>query len=49
MDYDAPIGFRIFAEHPEGVQAFIVQNGNTYEEGLETYSRCKSLCTRTQP
>ncbi len=37
MDYGAPVGFRLFAEHPERVQAFIVQNGNAYEEGLETF------------
>lgn len=34
MDYGAPIGFRIAARHPDRVQAFIVQNGNAYEEGL---------------
>lgn len=34
MDYGAPIGFRLFAEHPERVQAFIIQNGNAYDEGL---------------
>ena len=37
MDYGAPVGYRIFAEHPERVQAFIIQNGNAYEEGLETF------------
>jgi pimeloyl-ACP methyl ester carboxylesterase len=37
MDYGAPVGFRIFAEHPERIQAFIIQNGNAYEEGLETF------------
>ena len=37
MDYGAPVGFRIFVEHPERVQAFIIQNGNAYEEGLETF------------
>jgi pimeloyl-ACP methyl ester carboxylesterase len=31
MDYGAPVGFRIFAEHPERVQAFIIQNGNAYD------------------
>jgi len=34
MDYGAPIGYRLFSKHPERVQAFIVQNGNAYEEGL---------------
>ena len=37
MDYGAPVGFRMFAEHPERVQAFVIQNGNAYEEGLETF------------
>ena len=37
MDYGAPIGFRLFAKHPERVQAFIVQNGNAYDEGLEEF------------
>ncbi len=33
-DYGAPIGYRIATAHPERVQSLIVQNGNTYEEGL---------------
>jgi len=36
MDYGAPIGFRIAANHPEWIDALIVQNGNAYE-GLETF------------
>jgi pimeloyl-ACP methyl ester carboxylesterase len=34
MDYGAPIGYRLFSMHPEKVQAFIIQNGNAYDEGL---------------
>ncbi len=34
MDYGAPVGFRLFSNHPERIQAFIIQNGNAYEEGL---------------
>ena len=34
MDYGAPIGFRLFSMQPEKVQAFIIQNGNAYDEGL---------------
>lgn len=30
MDYGAPIGYRIAANHPEKVQSLIVQNGNGY-------------------
>ncbi len=35
MDYGAPIGFRIAANHPMRVQSLIIQNGNAYEEGLD--------------
>jgi pimeloyl-ACP methyl ester carboxylesterase len=37
MDYGAPIGFRLAANHPERIQAVIVQNGNAYEEGLRDF------------
>ena len=37
MDYGAPIGYRVFAADPERVDAFIIQNGNAYEEGLEAF------------
>lgn len=37
MDYGAPIGFRLFSMHPEKIQAFIIQNGNAYDEGLEDF------------
>lgn len=37
MDYGAPVGYRIFAKHPERVQAFVVQNGNAYTEGLTDF------------
>jgi pimeloyl-ACP methyl ester carboxylesterase len=36
MDYGAPIGFRLATKHPERVEALIVQNGNAYEEGLQS-------------
>jgi pimeloyl-ACP methyl ester carboxylesterase len=35
MDYGAPIGFRLAAQHPERVSALIVQNGNAYDEGID--------------
>jgi len=38
QDYGAPIGMRIATEHPERVDALIVQNGNVYEEGLNPKS-----------
>jgi pimeloyl-ACP methyl ester carboxylesterase len=34
MDYGAPVGFRLATMHPERVSAFLVQNGNAYEEGI---------------
>ncbi len=34
MDYGAPVGFRLFAKHPERVTGFVIQNGNAYEQGL---------------
>jgi pimeloyl-ACP methyl ester carboxylesterase len=34
QDYGGPIGFRIAVEHPERVQALIVQNAVVHEEGL---------------
>jgi pimeloyl-ACP methyl ester carboxylesterase len=37
MDYGAPVGFRIATKHPEKVQAFLVQNGNAYMEGLSPF------------
>ncbi len=37
MDYGAPVGFRMFAEHPERLSGFIIQNGNAYEEGLQDF------------
>ena len=37
MDYGAPVGFRMFAQHPERVSGFIIQNGNAYEEGLREF------------
>lgn len=37
MDYGAPVGFRMFADNPERVSGFIIQNGNAYEEGLREF------------
>ncbi|MEQ8768082.1 MAG: alpha/beta hydrolase [Planctomycetota bacterium] len=37
MDYGAPVGFRLFEQDPERVTAFVVQNGNAYEEGLREF------------
>lgn len=34
QDYGAPIGFRIASDHPEAIEAIIVQNGNAYLEGI---------------
>lgn len=37
MDYGAPVGYRMFAEDPERVTGFVIQNGNAYEEGLREF------------
>jgi pimeloyl-ACP methyl ester carboxylesterase len=37
MDYGAPVGFRMYAKHPERVSGFIIQNGNAYNEGLREF------------
>ncbi len=37
MDYGAPVGFRLASQHPERVEALIVQNGNAYVEGLREF------------
>ncbi|QJR34081.1 alpha/beta fold hydrolase [Gemmatimonas groenlandica] len=37
MDYGGPVGFRLALAHPDRVDAFVVQNGNAYEEGLRDF------------
>ena len=37
MDYGAPVGYRVFADNPERVTGFIIQNGNAYDEGLKEF------------
>jgi len=37
MDYGAPVGYRLFAMHPQRVTGFVIQNGNAYEEGLQEF------------
>lgn len=37
MDYGAPVGFRLAVKNPDRVTAFIVQNGNAYNEGIEKF------------
>jgi len=34
FDFDAPVGFRLAARHPERVDALIIQNANAYEAGI---------------
>ena len=34
QDYGGPVGFRLFAEKPEQVNGFIIQNANAYMEGV---------------
>jgi pimeloyl-ACP methyl ester carboxylesterase len=37
MDYGAPVGFRLAIKNPDRVTAFVVQNGNAYDEGIEKF------------
>ena len=37
QDYGAPVGFRIASAHPERIRGLIIQNGNAYEEGLQSF------------
>jgi pimeloyl-ACP methyl ester carboxylesterase len=34
QDYGGPVGFRLFAQHPERVKGFVIQNANAYLEGV---------------
>jgi pimeloyl-ACP methyl ester carboxylesterase len=34
QDYGGPVGFRMALQHPDKVQAIVIQNANVYEEGL---------------
>ncbi len=34
QDYGGPVGFRLFAEKPEQLKGFIIQNANAYLEGV---------------
>jgi pimeloyl-ACP methyl ester carboxylesterase len=34
QDYGGPVGFRIALAHPERIQALVIQNANSYKEGL---------------
>jgi pimeloyl-ACP methyl ester carboxylesterase len=37
FDYGAPVGYRLALKRPSQVGALIVQNGNAYNEGLQTF------------
>jgi pimeloyl-ACP methyl ester carboxylesterase len=39
FDFGAPVGFRLAEHHPEWIAGLVVQNGNTYEEGLSPTAR----------
>ncbi|MHA4808974.1 alpha/beta fold hydrolase [Flavitalea flava] len=34
QDYGSPIGFRLALQHPENIEALIIQNGNAYIDGF---------------
>jgi pimeloyl-ACP methyl ester carboxylesterase len=37
MDYGAPVGYRLALRNPDRVTAFVVQNGNAYDEGIDKF------------
>ena len=37
MDYGAPVGYRLATKYPEKVTGLIIQNGNSYVEGLREF------------
>jgi pimeloyl-ACP methyl ester carboxylesterase len=37
MDYGAPVGFRLAMKNQDRVTGFVVQNGNAYNEGIESF------------
>ena len=48
QDYGGPVGFRLFAENPEKVKGFIIQNANAYMEGVgDAPKRCCCRCGRS--
>src|SRR5258707_10175353 len=51
QDYGAPVGYRLASQHPERVQALIVQNGNAYAEGLanDFWKPIKAYCAGKTP
>ena len=36
QDYGGPVGFRMALAHPERIQAMIIQNAVSHEEGLSS-------------
>jgi pimeloyl-ACP methyl ester carboxylesterase len=34
QDYGGPVGFRLFTQHPDRVDGFVIQNANAYLEGV---------------
>ena len=37
MDYGVPVGLRLASQHPERVQALVIQNGNAYDDGIQEF------------
>jgi len=46
QDYGGPVGFRMILQHPERVEALIVQDAVAHNEGLGAF-RTKARCVRT--
>lgn len=48
-DFGGPVGFRIAADHPEWVQALVIQSANAHEEGLAPQIKSGNEARRTHP
>jgi pimeloyl-ACP methyl ester carboxylesterase len=47
QDYGGPVGFRMALTHPERVQAMIIQNAISHEEGLSPFGQFGGHSGRT--
>ena len=49
QDFGGPVGFRLAVEHPEWIQALVVQNANAYDEGLAPRIKAGNEARRQNP
>ena len=50
QDYGAPVGYRLASNHPDAIEAIVVQNGNAYVEGIgEAFNPMKPFWEERTP